>query len=139
MEEGHMKETARLFHLFSDETRLRILMLLAKEELFVCKIMAVLGVSQSLVSRNLAMLRDAAILEERKDGKLVHYSMKKDLHSPANTIIKVVKEQLKDDAVYQEDLAALEDCHRFQEKAGTCDMKTFQEFMEKKKAKKRGR
>ncbi len=133
-----MRETARLFHLFSDETRLRILMLLSEEELFVCKLMAVLGVSQSLVSRNLSMLRDAGILSERKEGKMVHYSMKKDLPSPADGVIRIMKETLKDDPVYQEDRETLYECHRFQKTAGTCDMKTFLDFMEQKKKSRKG-
>lgn len=134
-----MRTTARMFHLFSDETRLRILMLLSHEELFVCKLMAVLGVSQSLASRNLTMLRDAEILEERKEGKLVYYTLNKDMPKPLGRIIKVIREELADDPVHREDLETLDECHRFQESEGTCDMKTFMDFMEKKKKQKKGK
>jgi ArsR family transcriptional regulator len=134
-----MRSTARMFHLFSDETRLRILMLLSHEELFVCKLMAVLGVSQSLASRNLTMLRDADILHERKEGKLVYYSLNKDMPKPLGRIIKVIREELASDPVHREDLDTLEECHRFQQAEGSCDMKTFTDFMEKKKKQRKGK
>lgn len=131
-----MKNMARTFHLFSDVTRLRILMLLTRGELFVCKIMAVLGVSQPLVSRNLAMLRDAGIVEERKDGKLVHYRLKKDLRPPVKDIIKIMKAGLGDDETFLADLRTLEECNAFQSRSGgVCDMNTFLAFMEKKRRK----
>jgi ArsR family transcriptional regulator len=127
-----MKNMARMFQLFSDETRLRILMLLAADELFVCQIMAVLGVSQPLVSRNLAMLRDAGILDERKDKKLVFYSLKKGLKGPASRVMNILKSELLDDDTFRRDREVLADCKEFQRRAGACDMKTFLEYMRKK-------
>jgi ArsR family transcriptional regulator len=134
-----MKNTARLFKLFSDETRLRTLMLLTVEELCVCQIMGVLGVSQPLVSRNLAMLSGAGLLNERREGKLVFYSFRKNSPSPLNRIMRVLKEQLKDNRGFREDLESLGDCHEFQKKTGRCDMKTFLEFMERQKKKRKRR
>lgn len=129
-----MKGTARTFQVFSDETRLRILMLLMHGEMFVCKIMAVLGVSQPLVSRNLAMLRDAGVVEERKEKKLVYYSLKKSPRPRVRNIIEILEAELKDDEVSLNDLATLRECNEFQRRAGgACDMKTCLEFMETKK------
>ena len=128
-----MKKTAELFKLFSNDTRLRTLMLLTRQELCVCQIMAVLGVSQPLVSRNLAMLETAGLLKERRDGKLVYYSFNKNLPGPLNRIISIVKSELKNDPVFHEDLSSLKDCHEYQKKSGKCDMKTFLEFLDKRK------
>ena len=130
-----MKNIAQLFWLLSDETRLRILLLLAREELFVCQLMAVLGISQPLVSRNIALLWEAGLLEERRQGKMVFYHVKKDLHAAAAQVLQVLKKQLKDDPMIARDMQSLKDCKEFQKKTGACDMKTFLAFMEKQRAK----
>ena len=130
-----MKGTANIFKLFSDVTRLRTLMLLSRAELCVCQIMGVLGVSQPLVSRNLSMLATAGLLDERRSGKLVFYKLKKHLDDPFVSIVKVVKSLTKDDEVFSIDINSLEDCMDYQKKMGSCDMKTFLDFMEKQRAK----
>lgn len=131
-----MKKTANMFKLFSNVTRLRTLMLLTREELCVCQIMGILGVSQPLVSRNLAILTEAGLLNERRDGKLVFYSMRKDLSEPLNKILTILKQELKQDAIFLADLGTVEDCHDFQKTKGKCDMKTFLDFMEQRRKKK---
>ena len=131
----NMKTAATIFKLFSDVTRLRTLMLLGRAELCVCQIMGVLGVSQPLVSRNLAMLEGAGLLDERRSGKLVFYKLKKHLPEPQATLIKVVKGLTRDDEVFVIDINSLTDCMDYQKKAGSCDMKTFLAFMKKQRAK----
>jgi ArsR family transcriptional regulator len=128
-----MRKTSDVFKLFSNETRLRTLMLLTREELCVCQVMAVLGVSQPLVSRNLAILADAGLLTERRDGKLVFYVLKKNLEAPLNKIVKILKDELKTDDVFLKDLGTVDDCQEFQKKSGKCDMKTFLRFMEERR------
>jgi ArsR family transcriptional regulator len=123
----------RLMKLLADENRLRTLMLLTRAELCVCQIMAVLGVSQPLVSRNLALLSEAGLLEETRKGKLVFYKVRRDLPRPAKRIIRIMREELAGDDVLTRDLSTLGDCLEYQEKAGRCDMKTFLEFMETRK------
>ncbi len=128
---------AGIFKLFSDETRLRILMLLTKKELCVCQIMGVLGISQPLVSHNLSLLSKAGLLNERREGKLIFYSVKKRLPAPVNRIITILKSELQNDPVFMNDMASLNDCYEFQKKTGRCDMKTFREFMERQRKKRR--
>ncbi|HEX9779019.1 MAG TPA: metalloregulator ArsR/SmtB family transcription factor, partial [Geopsychrobacteraceae bacterium] len=60
-----MKTTTRLFKALSDETRLRILALLQAGELCVCDLMAILDLPQSTVSRHLAYLRNAGLVDDR--------------------------------------------------------------------------
>jgi ArsR family transcriptional regulator len=67
-----------LFKVFSDATRLRILEALANGELCVCDIGAVLGMSQSAVSHQLAVLRAARLVAYRREGKTVYYSLADD-------------------------------------------------------------
>lgn len=125
-----MKDTARFFKLFSDENRLRILMLLDEAELCVCQIMAVMGISQPLVSRNLALLDASGLVNERREGKLVFYSLKKPLPNRARVVLKVLREELGSTQTVATDMANLADCREYQKKEGRCDMKTFLKFME---------
>lgn len=70
-----MKQTAQLFKALSDETRLRILALLTAGELCVCDLMAVLELPQSTVSRHLAYLRNASLVEDRRQGVWMYYRL----------------------------------------------------------------
>jgi ArsR family transcriptional regulator, arsenate/arsenite/antimonite-responsive transcriptional repressor len=70
-----MKKTAQLFKALSDETRLRILALLSGGELCVCDLMAVLELPQSTVSRHLAYLRNAGLVEDRRQGVWMYYQL----------------------------------------------------------------
>jgi ArsR family transcriptional regulator, lead/cadmium/zinc/bismuth-responsive transcriptional repressor len=66
---------AELFRLYADPTRLRILDALGTGELCVCDLAAVLGMTQSAVSHQLATLRHARLVRTRKDGKVVYYTL----------------------------------------------------------------
>lgn len=133
----YMIATVKLFKMLSDEARVRILMLLTKKELCVCQLMGVLGISQPLVSRNLSLLSDAGLLGERKEGKLVFYSLKRDKSTAAAKIISVLSEELRHDETFIRDLQSLSDCTEFQKKTGKCDMKTFLAFMEEQRKKRK--
>lgn len=132
-----MKNILRILKLLSDETRLRILMILSKKELCVCHIMAVLGISQPLVSRNLALLDDAGLLMERRKGKQVYYSIRKDIHPFVARLLKSIRQELKDDMTLNIDAETLKDCQEYMKKIGKCDMKAFLAFMEEQKRKRR--
>jgi len=71
------KELVQIFKLLSDETRLRILLYLAREnELHVTALCDKLGQSQPAVSHHLALLRVAGLIEARRDGKHNYYSVR---------------------------------------------------------------
>ena len=70
-----VRPVSRLFRALGDETRLRIVALLAHGELCVCHLHAALGLSQPNVSRHLAVLRAAGIAGARRDGKWVYYRL----------------------------------------------------------------
>ncbi|MHB8883302.1 MAG: ArsR/SmtB family transcription factor [Thermodesulfovibrionales bacterium] len=128
-----MKDITTTLKLLSDPTRLRILMVLSRKELCVCQIMGVLEVSQSLISKNLHLLYTGGFLNERKDGKLVYYSLKKDMPAAQAQLTDLLTSLLKRDTMFSSDLQSLKDCEAFQKKAGRCDMKTFKEFMDRKR------
>lgn len=65
-----------VFKAFSDRTRLRILNLLhGSQELCVCDIFEVLGLQQAKVSRHLAYLRRAGLVDTRRDGQWIYYRL----------------------------------------------------------------
>ena len=70
-----MKEVAHLFKAFSDETRLRILHLLLKGELCICELMEALQLPQSNVSRHMAYLKNAGLVDDRREAVWVYYSL----------------------------------------------------------------
>ena len=63
-----VRPVSRLFKALSDETRLRIVALLSHGELCVCHLHEALGLSQPNVSRQLAILRAAGVVEDRATG-----------------------------------------------------------------------
>ncbi len=65
-----------VFKCLADETRARIALLLAREgELCVCEITVALAQAQPKVSRHLAMMRGAGLLDDRRQGQWVHYRL----------------------------------------------------------------
>jgi len=72
------KDLVQVFKLLSDETRLRVLLYLAREtELHVTALCKKLNQSQPAVSHHLALLRVAGLIEARRDGKHNYYSVRK--------------------------------------------------------------
>jgi ArsR family transcriptional regulator, arsenate/arsenite/antimonite-responsive transcriptional repressor len=70
-----VRPVSRLFKALGDETRLRIVALLAHGELCVCHLEEALSLSQPKVSRHLATLRAAGVVEDRRDGSWVLYRL----------------------------------------------------------------
>ena len=64
-----------MFRAFSDRTRLRILRLLVDGEICVGNLVEILQLPQPMVSRHLAYLRKAELVEVRKDGLWAYYSL----------------------------------------------------------------
>lgn len=64
-----------LLKLLSDETRLRVLMLLRSRTLCVSQIRAILKLPQSTLSKHLAKLREANLVETQQDGKFIKYHL----------------------------------------------------------------
>lgn len=69
---------ADLFKNFGDGTRVRILYVLLEAEVCVCDLATLLGMTQSAVSHQLRILRDARLIKARRDGKTVFYSLADD-------------------------------------------------------------
>jgi ArsR family transcriptional regulator len=102
-----MKTTTRLFKALSDETRLRILALLQAGELCVCDLMAILDLPQSTVSRHLAYLRNAGLVDDRRQGVWMFYSLSDGHASFAREILVALQQRFDQLPQVQKDRAAL--------------------------------
>lgn len=90
-----MKTEARLFKSLADETRLKILwLLMAKEELCVCDIMGVLGITQSKASRHLRYLYHLGWVNDRREGVWMNYCLSVAPGSPEDKQLKLLAEIL---------------------------------------------
>ena len=74
-EEETLYDLAELFKVFGDSTRIRILWALEESEMCVCDIANLLNMTQSAISHQLRVLRQAALVKSRRDGKVVYYSL----------------------------------------------------------------
>ncbi len=77
-EDEILYDLAELYKVFGDSTRIKILYALFEEELCVCDIASVLGMSASAISHQLRVLKQACLVRYRRDGKTVYYSLADD-------------------------------------------------------------
>jgi len=68
-------EVAETYKVLSDPTRLKIVLSLSNEELCVCDLSALVGISVSGISHQLRLLRNNRIVKHRREGKMVYYSL----------------------------------------------------------------
>ena len=73
------KTQAQLFRALSHPVRLRILDILARQEACVCHLTEILGQRQPYVSQQLATLREAGLVTDRRDGTLIYYRLADEL------------------------------------------------------------
>lgn len=69
------KKTAVIFKAFCDENRIRILQLLLDGEKCACKLLEEMNITQPTLSHHMKILCDSGIVEGRKEGKWIHYSI----------------------------------------------------------------
>lgn len=70
-----MASIVKILRLLADETRLRLLLLLRREELSVVELQEILGMGQSRISTHLAQLRQAGLVHDRRAGKNIYYAL----------------------------------------------------------------
>lgn len=104
---GKMNQLINIFKMLSDENRLRIIMLLYKEELCVCQLEGILKISQPRISQNLSKLRDLNLVEDERREKFVFYSLKKE-HKLLLNLLENIEEKITSYPVLVDDLARLQ-------------------------------
>jgi ArsR family transcriptional regulator len=100
---GKAVEMERLFKALADRTRLRLLNLIGSDEICVCFFVEVLGESQPKISRHLAYLRRAGVVQTRRDGKWMHYSLAEPADEHAARLFREVRAWLAGDREMQRD------------------------------------
>jgi len=64
-----------IFRVLGDPSRLKILMALRRDEMCVCDLAALTGISESAVSHQLRRLKDLSLVRSRRDGQVVYYTL----------------------------------------------------------------
>lgn len=95
------------FAALADRTRLRLINLMAMDEICVCFLVETLAESQPKVSRHLAYLRRAGLVETRRDGKWMHYRLFEPPDERAARVFREVLAWLAEDPGMQRDRRSL--------------------------------
>lgn len=77
-DEDLLYDLAELYKVFGDSTRIKILYVLFEAEMCVCDIAQLLNMTQSAISHQLRVLKQSKLVDYRKDGKTVFYSLADD-------------------------------------------------------------
>lgn len=97
----------RFFQALGDTTRLRLLNLMADQEICVCYLVEILGEGQPKISRHLAYLRRAGIVEARREGTWMHYRIVMPPNIGATQVLRQTLFWLKNESSMQADYARL--------------------------------
>jgi ArsR family transcriptional regulator len=102
-----VRPVSRLFKALGDETRLRIVALLSHDELCVCHLQEALQLSQPHVSRHLATLRAAGVVESRREGSWIYYRLASQADADCGRQLEVLVRSYEKRAVVRRDLERL--------------------------------
>jgi len=97
-----------LFQALADPTRLRLLNLMAAGEVCVCYLVEIFEETQPKISRHLAYLRRAGLVEARRDGKWMHYRLVRPSDPAQAEVFKTVLDVASRDRRMQRDRMTLE-------------------------------
>src|SRR5271168_2533106 len=84
-----MASILKNLRLLADPSRLRILLLLDREELSVAELQEILGMGQSRISTHLAQMKQGGLLEDRREGKSIYYRLRSRRGSEAESFAKL--------------------------------------------------
>ena len=95
-----LDSTVGWLHLFGDPTRVRLLNLVAQEELTVAELTTITELQQPRVSTHLGKLREAGLVRDRKVGASTYYSVNEEtMPAPARALWKLLRSQIQDDVI----------------------------------------
>jgi ArsR family transcriptional regulator len=114
-EKQRLEQMASLMKACADQTRLRLLNLMATEgEICVCHLVDVLGTNQPKVSRHLAYLKRAGLVSDRKDSLWVYYRLSESLAAHATRLIECVNSCCAESPEMQQDVTKLQEVRQAQ-------------------------
>ncbi len=106
-----MDDLLALFKALSDETRLRLIVLLAKREHCVCELTEILSLPQPRVSSHLAKLKALGVVRSRRESQFIHYSLALE-DEAVRRVVAVLRQQAHHYGVLREDDARVPLCTR---------------------------
>jgi ArsR family transcriptional regulator len=92
-----------ILKILSDPTRLRLLALVSREELSVAELQEILGMGQSRISSQLALLRQVNLVSDRREGKKAFYSLRSPLAAKSAALLRAAIESVSDLPILAED------------------------------------
>jgi len=99
-----MEMALRITKALADRQRVRMLMLLHGRELCVCQIISVVGLAPSTVSKHLAILSSAGLVQHRKDGRWAYYRLPGGSAEPMiRGALQWMEKSLRGDALVEQD------------------------------------
>jgi len=107
-----MDQLVQFFRALSEETRLRMVMLLTQGELCVCDLMVVLDESQSKVSRHPAYLKHSGLTKSKRVGVSMHYWLDETSNGMYKSHLSLLKEQLSHLPPFSTDIENLRELKR---------------------------
>jgi ArsR family transcriptional regulator len=108
IKENTTMETAiKMFKALSDETRLRIYLLLLQGELCVCELVNILSIEQSRISHSVRILKEAGLVVNRREGKWIIYAVNPETEN--SRLIQGLKDGLK---LPEQDLKNITKCKK---------------------------
>lgn len=107
-----MKSILKSLRVLSDANRLRVLLLVEREELSVAELQEILGMGQSTLSTHLSQLKQAGLVEDRRIGKNILYQLKRengssDKNDVVSQLIPLLKQALREIPEARQDNAGL--------------------------------
>ncbi len=92
-----------------DSNRVRILCILQRRELCACQIIKMLELAPSTVSKHLSILRQARLVEGRKEGRWMHYRLPDKPNALTKRVLKLIRDSIADDEQIRGDRKLLKD------------------------------
>jgi DNA-binding transcriptional ArsR family regulator len=109
-----MRDLMAVLKALADENRVRALIALGPRELCVCQIVELLGLAPSTVSKHMAILKQARLVDSRKQGRWMFYRLaKREASVEARKIAALVAQLLADDSTTREDAKRLNQILKF--------------------------
>lgn len=96
-----LEPAQKLFKIFADKNRLRMLVLLQQRKMCVCEFAFVLGVSQPSISRHLKKMKDAGLIADEQDGLWTNYFLRDS--AITHDVLGLIRTLIKEDKVIRAD------------------------------------
>jgi len=102
-----VRPVSRLFRALGDDTRVRIVALLSHGELCVCHVQEALGLTQPNASRQLGVLKNAGIVESRREGTWTYYKLVRQVDQQRNLQLRALVDAFSDKSALRKDVERL--------------------------------